>query len=98
MAKGVSDWATGSLGTEMPPIPGPAGNYVQYVQTGNLMFLSGAGPRGAEEGYVIVRQDDPRQAGAMRGYDLHLLDLVAVQPDNTGAAGDTAGAVVVKVG
>lgn len=36
------------LGIELPPIPGPAGNYVQYAQTGNLMFLSGAGPRGAD--------------------------------------------------
>ena len=32
------------LGIELPPIPAPAGNYEQYVQTGNLIFLSGAGP------------------------------------------------------
>jgi enamine deaminase RidA (YjgF/YER057c/UK114 family) len=32
------------LGIELPPIPAPAGNYVQYVRTGNLIFLSGAGP------------------------------------------------------
>ena len=36
------------LGIELPTIPGPAGNYVQYVQTGNLVFLSGAGPRSAD--------------------------------------------------
>ena len=32
------------LGIELPPIPSPAGNYVQYVQAGNLIFLSGSGP------------------------------------------------------
>ena len=32
------------LGIELPPIPASLGNYVQYVQTGNLIFLSGAGP------------------------------------------------------
>jgi len=32
------------LGIELPPIPASLGNYVQYVQSGNLIFLSGAGP------------------------------------------------------
>ncbi len=32
------------LGIELPPIPSPAGNYVQYVQTGNLLYLAGSGP------------------------------------------------------
>ena len=32
------------LGIELPPVPASLGNYVQYVQTGNLVFLSGAGP------------------------------------------------------
>ena len=36
------------LGIELPPIPGPAGNYVQYVRSGNLIFLSGAGPRSVD--------------------------------------------------
>lgn len=34
------------LGIELPVIPKAAGNYEQYVQSGNLIFLSGAGPRG----------------------------------------------------
>ena len=33
------------LGIELPPVPASLGNYVQYVQTGSLIFLSGAGPR-----------------------------------------------------
>ena len=32
------------LGIVLPPIPSPAGNYVQYVRTGNLIYLSGSGP------------------------------------------------------
>lgn len=33
------------LGIELPAIPDPAGNYVHAVRTGNLLFLSGKGPR-----------------------------------------------------
>jgi enamine deaminase RidA (YjgF/YER057c/UK114 family) len=29
---------------ELPPVPGPAGNYVHAVRTGNLLYLSGKGP------------------------------------------------------
>jgi enamine deaminase RidA (YjgF/YER057c/UK114 family) len=32
------------LGIELPTVPGPAGNYVHAVQTGNLLFLAGKGP------------------------------------------------------
>ena len=38
------------LGIELPPVPSPAGNYVHAVQTGNLLFLSGKGPRSADGG------------------------------------------------
>jgi enamine deaminase RidA (YjgF/YER057c/UK114 family) len=31
-------------GIELPPVPGPAGNYVHAVRTGNLLYLSGKGP------------------------------------------------------
>lgn len=36
------------LGIELPPVPSPAGNYVHAVQNGNLLFLSGKGPRNAD--------------------------------------------------
>ena len=36
------------LGIELPPVPASLGNYVQYAQTGNLIFLSGAGPHGGD--------------------------------------------------
>jgi len=32
----------------LPPAPTPLANYVPYVVTGNLLFLSGQGPRGAD--------------------------------------------------
>jgi enamine deaminase RidA (YjgF/YER057c/UK114 family) len=31
-------------GIQLPPVPGPAGNYVHAVRTGNLLYLSGKGP------------------------------------------------------
>lgn len=36
------------LGIELPPVGPPAGNYVHAVQTGNLLFLAGKGPRAAD--------------------------------------------------
>ena len=41
------------LGLDLPPPPGAAGNYVAGVQTGNLLFLSGCGPRRADGSYVL---------------------------------------------
>ena len=35
-------------GIELPAVPGAAGNYVDAVQVGNLLFCSGKGPRGAD--------------------------------------------------
>jgi enamine deaminase RidA (YjgF/YER057c/UK114 family) len=32
------------LGIELPEVPGPAGNYVHAVRTGNLLYLAGKGP------------------------------------------------------
>src|SRR5438552_3499970 len=34
------------LGLTLPPPPTPLGQYVPAVQTGNLVFVSGHGPRG----------------------------------------------------
>lgn len=36
------------LGLELPPTPKPMGTYVPAVQVGNLLFLSGLGPRRAD--------------------------------------------------
>ena len=36
------------LGLELPPAPKPMGTYVPGVQVGNLLFMSGLGPRRAD--------------------------------------------------
>ncbi len=37
-----------SLGLQLPPATKPIANYVKYVRTGNLIFLSGHGPTKAD--------------------------------------------------
>lgn len=41
------------LALELPVPPKAAGNYVAGVQTGNLLFLSGCGPRRADGSIVV---------------------------------------------
>jgi enamine deaminase RidA (YjgF/YER057c/UK114 family) len=36
------------LGLVLPPVPSPIANFVSHVQHGDLLFLSGQGPRDAE--------------------------------------------------
>ena len=40
-----------ALGLSLPSMPSPVANYVPFVIEGNLLFLSGQGPRRAEGGY-----------------------------------------------
>lgn len=42
------------LGLELPPAPGPAANYVPYVLEGNLLFVSGQVPLGADGKLAFV--------------------------------------------
>jgi enamine deaminase RidA (YjgF/YER057c/UK114 family) len=39
-----------TLGITLPPVPTPVANYVPFVITGQLVFLSGQGPRKTEGG------------------------------------------------
>lgn len=43
-----------ALGIELPVPPTPRANYVGAVRTGNLLFISGHGPRGADGQNVYV--------------------------------------------
>ena len=36
------------LGITLPPVPAPVANYLPYRVVGNLLFLAGQGPRGAD--------------------------------------------------
>ena len=41
------------LQIELPPAPKPIGNYIAGVQVGNLLFMSGCGPRRADGTAII---------------------------------------------
>jgi enamine deaminase RidA (YjgF/YER057c/UK114 family) len=41
------------LGLELPPAPAPAGTYVPGVAVGNLLFMSGCGPRRADGSSIV---------------------------------------------
>ena len=41
------------LALDLPPPPKAAGNYVPGVQVGNLLFLSGCGPRRAHGSTIV---------------------------------------------
>lgn len=50
MPQNSIDKRLAELGIELPEVPAPAANYVPFVRTGNLLYLSGQGPRtGANE-------------------------------------------------
>lgn len=73
------------LGIEIPAVPGAAGNYVHAVRTGNLLFLSGKGPKGStgkvggdvawEDAYQDAREVGLYLVAVMREY-LGSLDKV----------------------
>ena len=44
-----------SLGLVLPPAPQPVATYVPYRLAGNLLFLSGQGPRRPDGSYSVGR-------------------------------------------
>ena len=64
------------LGLTLPAAPAPAANYVPYVQSGNLLFVSGqisAGPDGLIRGRLGEDMDVAAGAAAARACGLALL-------------------------
>ena len=64
------------LGLTLPAAPAPAANYVPYVQSGNLLFVSGqisAGPDGLIRGRLGADMDVAAGAAAARACGLALL-------------------------
>ena len=55
------------LGIELPAPPKPAGNYVAGVQTGNLLFMSGCGPRNPDGSSISGKVGG--DLSAEQGYD-----------------------------
>jgi enamine deaminase RidA (YjgF/YER057c/UK114 family) len=64
------------LGITIPPPPTPAGTYVPSVRTGDLVHLSGVGPRRPDGSYVTGRVgagvdlDGAREAARLAGLQL----------------------------
>ena len=56
-----------SLGLILPPPPSPIGNYVPFRMAGNLLFLSGVGPRGPDGSSVIGKVG--AEVDVARGYE-----------------------------
>ncbi|SHM46802.1 Enamine deaminase RidA, house cleaning of reactive enamine intermediates, YjgF/YER057c/UK114 family [Paracoccus solventivorans] len=64
------------LGITLPDAPAPAANYVPYVQSGNLLFVSGqisAGPDGLIRGRLGDDMDADAGAAAARACGLALI-------------------------
>ena len=73
------------LGIELPIVATPVGNYVNVVQTGNLLFLAGKGPSLPQGGYITgkIGQDLTIE----EGYDaarLTAINQLAVLKDYLG--------------
>jgi enamine deaminase RidA (YjgF/YER057c/UK114 family) len=68
-----------ALGLKLPEIPAPMANYVPYRRAGNLLFLSGQGPRRPDGSFVVGRLG--KNASIEQGYEaarLTGLQLLAV--------------------
>ena len=55
MANKTPEQRLAELGLTLPTAPAPMANYVPYRWAGNLLFLSGQGPRRADGGFEIGR-------------------------------------------
>ncbi|BCH66303.1 hypothetical protein RvVAT039_35190 [Agrobacterium vitis] len=77
-----------ALGIALPPSPPPIANFVTHVREGNLLFLSGQGPREAN-GFLYSGKvgDDVPLEDAYRHARLTGINLIAVMHD---ALGDLA--------
>ena len=53
MSEGVIQDKLKSLGIVLPPVPVPLANYVPFVIAGNLLFLSGQGPKTAQGDWLV---------------------------------------------
>ena len=73
------------LGLTLPPPPQPIGNYVPFRLAGDLLFLSGVGPRRADETMITgkigaeLSLQDGYEAAKLCGLNL-LVNMIAACP------------------
>lgn len=76
-----------AMGLQLPPATKPIANYVKYVRTGNLIFLSGHGP-GKADGTNITGKVGT-DLSAEQGYEaakITALSLIATLKDALGGS------------
>jgi len=71
------------LSITLPSVPGPAGNYVDAVQTGNLLYLSGKGPLKTEGGATTGKlgKDVTLEQGYQDARSVGLIMLAVLQKE-----------------
>ena len=71
------------LGITLPSVPGPAGNYVDAVHTGNLLYLSGKGPLKTEGGATTGKlgKDVTLEQGYQDARSVGLIMLAVLQKE-----------------
>lgn len=74
------------LGIELPSPPKPAGNYVPGVQAGNLLFMSGCGPRNPDGSSISGKVGG--DLTAEQGYDAARLVGLNMLANIRAVAGD----------
>jgi enamine deaminase RidA (YjgF/YER057c/UK114 family) len=77
-----ADERLAALGLTLPPAPKPIGNYVPFRLAGNLLFLSGVGPRHADGGITTgkvgrdLTTEQAQEAAKLCGLNL-LTNMIA---------------------
>ena len=75
------------LGLQLPAVTKPAANYVKYVRTGNLIFLSGHGPEDKTKGGYITGKVG-KELGIEEGYAAARLTGISLLSTLKAAVGD----------
>ena len=87
MANNSIDERLEKLGITLPETPSPMANYVPYVRTGNLLYLSGQGPRYNQNQFKTgkvgadVTADDAYQHARLVGLQLLSVARTALDGD-----------------
>lgn len=84
MANSTPEQRLAALGLTLPAVPAPLANYVPFRWAGNLLFLSGQGPKRADGGFEVGRLgkdatvEDGYRAARLTGLQLLALAKSAV--------------------